>query len=276
MRRVAHVDGSDITSTRKRNSRLVLAGAAAIVVIAAVFAPSAPARPLLDENFDGAGLSDRWSRCYFWRPSHCTNEWNAEEQVYVPANVVVRNGVLNLIAKRERTVGHLHNGTPHSLPYSSGMISSAGRFSFRYGYVEMRARVPAGQGLWPAFWLLPESRRWPPEIDVMELLGSEPDRVHQTLHPADGSSMTSFETTGVRYSEGWHTFAMDWRPDSLVFFVDGVERGRVTAGVPSEPMYLIANLAVGGRWPGSPTDVTAMPATFSVDHIRVWEKRPSR
>lgn len=225
--------------------------------------------PLGDE-FDGADLDSRsWSTCYFWRDDGCTNEWNDELQAYQPANVRVVDGNLELVARAERTTGHRMDGTPETFAYSSGMVSSHDGFTFRYGFVEVRARVPAGQGLWPALWLLAADRTWPPEIDIVEVIGDEPEVAHMTLHAADGSS-TSFSADGVDLSADWHTYAVDWRPGSLRFYVDGVLHGHVQDGVPDEPMYFIANLAVGGEWPGPPGPDTTLPATFSVDHVRIW------
>lgn len=228
-----------------------------------------PEAPLGDE-FDGPRLdTTTWSTCYFWRAEGCTNEWNDELQAYHPANVRVADGALHLVAREEPTIGYLANGTEQDFEYSSGMVSGHDGETFQYGFVEVRARVPAGQGLWPALWLLAGDRVWPPEIDIMEVIGDEPGVVHQTLHAPDGSR-TRFETEGGDYSQDWHTFAVDWRPGSLTFYVDGERTGHATEGVPDEPMYFLANLAVGGEWPGPPGPETELPATFSVDHVRIW------
>jgi beta-glucanase (GH16 family) len=134
--------------------------------------------------------------------------------------------------------------------------------------------VPAGRGLWPAFWLLPANQRSLPEIDVMEILGDKPATVHMHFHyrgrggrPVDkGNTWTS---PGL--AAGWHRFAIDWRPGVLRWLIDGTERFRITgSSVPDVPMYLVANLAVGGDWPGSPDRETPFPSVFKIDYIRVW------
>lgn len=189
------------------------------------------------------------------------------------------DGALRLQARREQAVAW--NGNTYN--YTSGMVSTGGRkyetqpgFVFTYGYVEARVKVPAGQGLWPAVWLLPANYQWPPEIDVMEILGDEPDLTHMHYHylRPDGTHADVGSTwRGPDFSAGWHTFAVDWRPDALVWYVDGVERARLSdpAAITSEPSYLLLNLAVGGDWPGAPDQTTVLPADYLVDHVRIWQ-----
>ena len=222
------------------------------------------------EEFEGSALDrGRWGVCYHYRSQDCTNQWNNELQVYRPGNVTVSQGAAHLTARKETATGYLADGTAKQFGYTSGFISTQDKVAFRYGYVEFRAKVVKGRGLWPALWMMPQSRTWPPEIDVMEYIGSQPDRVYMTNHVAGGSP-TTIAYVGPDMSLDWHTYAVDWQPGSLTFYVDGVQRGRITSGVPDEPMYLIANLAVGGNWPGSPDSTTPFPATFSVDYVRVW------
>jgi hypothetical protein len=164
------------------------------------------------------------------------------------------------------------------------MISTGGRkylrppgFTFTYGYVEARVRVPAGQGLLPALWLLPASYRSRPEIDVVEILGQEPnvDRMHLHYIAPDGTERDPGAAwRGPDFSAGWHTFGVDWRPDAVVWYVDGVERWRLDDpdAVPAEPMYVVATLAVGGDWPGTPGASTEFPASFDLDYVRVWQR----
>ena len=160
-------------------------------------------------------------------------------------------------------------------PYSSGVIASFDRFEFTYGYAEIRARMPQGQGLWPAFWLASVDPDSGSEIDVVEFLGHEPDTVHLAMHyDANGEHFEPQVTyKGEDFTEGWHTFAVDWTPEVVVWYVDGVERARRMTGVPTTPMYLIANLAVGGEWPGDPDETTEFPATYEIDYIRVYERQ---
>ncbi|MBX6320828.1 MAG: glycoside hydrolase family 16 protein [Rhodospirillaceae bacterium] len=237
---------------------------------------------LFNDEFDGTGLDPRsWVTCYWWDRNGCTNLGNRELQWYRPANVSVSGGVLRLDARREGTKGE---GGWYA--YTSGIVTT-GRtgtdlsrtpgFAFTYGFVEMRALVPAGRGLLPAFWMLPSSHASLPEIDVMEILGQEPHRLQVHLHYRDDTGRIrrpgkAIETADL--SAGWHVYGLDWQPGRLVWYLDGVERWRYeqAAHVPHEPMYLLVNLAVGGNWPGPPDGTTRFPAALLVDYVRVWQR----
>jgi beta-glucanase (GH16 family) len=138
----------------------------------------------------------------------------------------------------------------------------------------MRARMPNGRGFWPAFWLLPQTREWPPEIDVLEVLGHDTATLYTTMHyKTEGSPHLSYghsTYTPFDLSRGFHTYAVDWEKDLVVWYFDGVEVFRVMSNVPAQPMYLIANLAVGGDWPGSPNEDTVFPGYLEIDYIRVY------
>ncbi|HUZ13426.1 MAG TPA: glycoside hydrolase family 16 protein [Caulobacteraceae bacterium] len=151
--------------------------------------------------------------------------------------------------------------------YLSGLISSQPSFAQTYGYFEARARLPRGKGLWPAIWLLPADMSWPPEIDIMESIG-DPLTIYCSTH----SKTEPSHTTKARLSgDGFHTFALSWGRRWMVWYVDGVEVARhPTPADMHEPMYLIANLAVGGKWPGPPDQSTVFPAKFSIAYIRAY------
>ena len=234
-------------------------------------------------DFDGSGLNgEKWVTCYWWDDQGCTIASNHELQWYRRENVTVGDGMVRLQARREAV--QAPDGRDFS--YTSGLISSGRRvadltvppkFAFQYGYVEMRAKVPRGQGLWSAFWLLPADQQSRPEIDVMEILGHAPGTVEMHLHYDDATGKKQRqgnEWTGPDLSTDWHVFAVDWQPERLIWYVDGVERWRVSdkAAIPAEPMYLIANLAVGGDCPGAPDAQTPFPSTLLIDYIRVWQR----
>lgn len=163
--------------------------------------------------------------------------------------------------------------------YTSGMISTRGRFAQAYGYFEMRARWPAGKGLWPAFWLLPTHGGWPPEIDVMESVGSSKGMdVFQTVHSkAAGKHRSKTKKITKLDVSAFHTYAVMWTPQELIFFIDGVETSRhPTPKDAHSPKFLIINLAVGGKWPGEPNSKTPMPARMDIDFVRVWRLEPQR
>jgi hypothetical protein len=161
------------------------------------------------------------------------------------------------------------------LPFVSGMINTYGTFSQAYGYFEIRAQVPSGQGLWPAFWLLPQNGNWPPEIDVMEVLGHDPSTYYPGAHwtGLDGSRrfQTPMVSTELDLSQGFHTYGTLWKPDTISFYLDGeVVHSMATPSGLNEPMYLLAGLMVGGTWGGDPDASTVFPAEFKIDSIRAW------
>lgn len=235
----------------------------------------ASARLVFSDRFDGTDLSARrWGTCHWWAPDGCTIETNDELEGYVASQVAVRDGALALTAVEDPVVVQ-----DLRLPYRSGMVSTGRpgdeptdepRFAFTYGRVEVRFRIPRATGSWPAIWMLPASNEALPEIDLLEVHGQTPDRPAVTLHTTDGGR----ERRDVRtadLSTGWHTVRLDWGPGRLVWSIDGVEALRVTGDdVPSEPMYLVANLAVGAD-AGEP-DPATFPATFLIDHVRVWAR----
>lgn len=236
--------------------------------------PSPPLPPsqfeqtlIFNDEFNRKALKDTWDTCFVWavdRPWDCTIVPNEEEQLYLPDNVSVENGALILEARQEQLGDY---------QYTSGMITSHAGFSFQYGYVEVRARFPAGQGFWPAFWLLPTDGSWPPEIDVLEINGQEPNTVIFSNHYLENGDhqSKSMPYAGPDFSADFHTFGVLWQPDKLTWYVDEIELYSTTVGVPSQPMFLVATLAVGGTWFGSPDSSTEFPGQYVIDYIRVWE-----
>jgi beta-glucanase (GH16 family) len=240
-----------------------------------VAAPPGYTRPLMYEEFGGATL-DRasWSTCYWWSTTTCTNAGNNELQLYTAANVDVRDGTLRLIARREN--GELDGDR---FAYSSGMISGARNADvmvrFRYGYIEARARVPRGRGLWSAFWLLPTGQISRPEVDIFEIVGEKPNLVEQSTHAEDRDLPRKYaevETDDI--TAGWHTFGLRWEPHGLRWYVDGEETFRVDDAeyIPQRDMYLIANLAVGGDFTETPDATTPFPSALELDYVRVWQR----
>lgn len=270
---------SDTQSPRRglrRRRWLALGGATAALTLIASFAlqRSSGTALMFEDTFDGSRLDrSTWAVCYPYRDQDCTNEFNGELQSYTEDSIEVRDGTARLTAVDERARAYRHDGSLQDMAYRSGLISSHDSFSFIYGYAEFRVKLPGGRGLWPALWLLPQSGEWPPEIDVMELLGDSRDTVYMTLHVENGEPQ-EMSWSGPDFTRGWHTFAVDWTPEALVWYVDGVERARTSDGVPSVPMHLIANVAVGGEWPGPPDASTEFPATMEIDYVRVWSERP--
>ncbi len=220
------------------------------------------------DEFDGDTLNSGK-----WNPNDpAGRERNRELQAYVADAFEVRDGVLRVKADKREA---FYDGKQRA--YTSGMMTTLGKFSQEHGRFEIRCRVPKGEGMWPAFWLLPEPRGWPPEIDVLEILGHEPNKVHMTHHFRDEQRKhrsRGGSWTGPDFSAGFHEFAVEWSPEAIIWFVDGVERFRSDKSIPHGKMFLLVNLAVGGNWPGAPDEKTQLPAAFEVDYVRVYEKRP--
>lgn len=172
--------------------------------------------------------------------------------------------------------------------YTSARLVTRGKFEPTYGRIEARIKVPFGQGLWPAFWLLGSnisSVGWPTcgEIDVMEIIGREPSTVYGTIHGpgfsgAGGLSNSFTLLEGKKFTDEFHTFEVEWNPRDISFYVDGLhyhtrKSPEFTGNqqwVFDHPFYLLLNVAVGGSWPGNPDQTTVFPQTMMVDYVRVY------
>ena len=171
--------------------------------------------------------------------------------------------------------------------YTSGRIKTQGRYEVQYGRIEARIKIPRGQGMWPAFWMLGGDMAavgWPNsgEIDVMENIGKEPSIVHGTVHGpgysgAKGIAAAHTLETGAQF----HDYGVEWSADSVEFFVDRKPYAKVThASLPAgavwafdKPFFLLLNLAIGGDWPGNPDSTTRFPQSMLVDWVRVWKRQ---
>lgn len=202
---------------------------------------------------------------------------NGELQYYSPDSITLDRGRM-LITAEKRKVG--------DRKYSSGHIRVTPRLEQTYGRWEIRAKLPNSQGMWPAIWLLPKDGSWPPEIDIIELVGKEPNRVHHSYHwgplrdglaPWDLGQTSTDHFDDADYADTWHDFAMEWTPESIVWYVDGKEAHRFgntpeeRSKIPNKPMYLIMNAAIGGFWPGPPGAATKWPSTMEIDRVRIYE-----
>lgn len=178
------------------------------------------------------------------------------------------DGVLSLVATPAppEAAPHLHG-----FDFVSGMISSRRSFLQRYGYFEIRARLPAGQGTWPAFWLL-RPGQWPPELDVLEARNGLPV-AHGYVHwlEDDEPMSTGCATPVADPSAGFHSYGLLWLPQAIVWYVDREPVGwaRIKPGL-NRAMYLLANLAIGGRFPGPPDPATPFPAAYEIDWIAAY------
>jgi beta-glucanase (GH16 family) len=229
------------------------------------------------DDFRGSRLNaGRWTTCYDWNQKGCTNSGNDEQQWYLPGQVSVRDGVVTLNAERRSARG----SDGRTYPWVSGMISTGRdhwdarpRRTFTYGYFEASVRTPSQAGMFTDFWLLPASRYTPPEVDIMEFRGTT-RRVRMYAHWRDRAGSDRLEAGSfgpVDFPAGHHVFGLLWKPDALTWYVDGVERFRVTGAqrVPQVPMELLFTLAVGV--PQSPPR-SVDSARMAVDWVRVWQE----
>jgi hypothetical protein len=184
----------------------------------------------------------------------------------------VVNGVLQIIAEPapERIRPYIWDRQ-----YTSGLIMSQHSFSQRYGVFEMRARLPKGRGLWPAFWLVPTDRKGPAELDVMEVLGHDTTMLYTTWHSED-SGVHKFESTQTRVPDmaaDFHVYGLEWTKDEIKWFFDGLEVARkATPADMHRPMHLLANMTIGGYWPKNPDASTRFPAVYEIDWIRAYRR----
>jgi len=172
--------------------------------------------------------------------------------------------------------------------YTSARLKTKTKFTVEYGKIEARIKLPEGQGIWPAFWMLGAEGGWPQggEIDIMENIGREPAMVHGTVHGPDysgdkGIGQSYTLPDDQRFAAGYHVFAAVWSQNSIQFFVDGNLYHTVTlsslpkgaAWVFNHPFYLLLNVAVGGSWPGNPDATSSFPQKMLVDYVRVYQHR---
>ncbi len=182
-----------------------------------------------------------------------------ELQYYLPNAFTVKNGLLRINANKKLTYGK---------PYYSGVITTYKSFKFTYGTVIARISVPTGKGLWPALWLL-DYAGGTNEIDITEILGQQPNISYMTLHYPWSTAGGYF--VGPNFTTHFHVFRLDWSSTAITWSIDGIPRLHLTKHIPSKPMYLIANLAVGGDWPGPPNSSTKFPAYYYIDYIRIYK-----
>lgn len=211
---------------------------------------------------------------------------NQEKQIYVDPSYAgtgeqalglnpfqIEDGVFSIIARR---LSPAHQKVLYGQAYSSGCITTERSFAQQYGYFEMRARLPVGKGLWPSFWLMPVRDAWPPEIDIFEASGSRPGQLHfAARNPGDKQGAGSDWLDVAPAADGWQTIACEWTDTDIRFIVDGVSLWSVHGHKIHEPMYLLANLALGSHepnWIPDPDESTPLPAHYQIDYIKVFSR----
>lgn len=247
--------------------------------------PATAAAVTFSDEFDGpAGSAVDGGK---WQIETGDNVNNHERQYYTAGNrnaALDGQGHLAITARRENPANY--QCWYGRCEYTSARLNTAGKFTTTYGRVEARMKIPRGQGMWPAFWMLGSDIGqvgWPNsgEIDVMENVGFEPSTVHGTLHGPGYSGTGGIGAGytlpgGQAFADAFHTFAVDWSPNAITWSVDGTVYQRRTPAdlggkqwVFNKPFFLILNLAVGGYWPGDPNGSTVFPQQLLVDYVRV-------
>ncbi len=237
------------------------------------------------DEFDGDELDEsKWSYQYGTGASEGLTGWgNNELQYYTDRedNIFVQNGNLHIVAREESYGGK---------NYTSARIRTIDNGDWRYGRFEIRAKMPIGQGIWPAIWMMPTDDvygGWAAsgEIDIMEYLGHEPDQVHGTLHygggwPDNVYSGDSYQLDEGTFSDDFHTFTLEWENGEMRWYVDGEHyqtqnhwytQGHDFPAPFDQRFHMIMNVAVGGDWPGNPDHTTEFPQEMVIDYVRVYQ-----
>ncbi|MCZ0704291.1 LPXTG-motif cell wall-anchored protein [Natronobacillus azotifigens] len=239
------------------------------------------------DEFDGDEINmDNWS---FDEPTN--GRWNDEVQSYTEDNAWVEDGNLIIEARKEDITepdGQVYN-------YSSSKLWTKDKKMLTYGRVDVRAKLPEGQGMWPAIWMMPNDEpfygTWPVsgEIDIMELLGHEPHKVHGAIHYGEpkGAREATYTLENGTFADDYHVFSIEWEPGEIRWYVDDVlfhtandwftkhpdNADEYTYPAPfDQPFMLILNISVGGGWPGNPDESTVFPQQMKVDYVRFYEK----
>jgi beta-glucanase (GH16 family) len=223
-----------------------------------------------------------------WQHDLGNNGWgNRELQTYtdsrensvIVADPAATDGYALVLRAKQTTEGG----------YTSARLKTHGKFATGHGRIEARLKLPKGQGIWPAFWMLGDDidrTPWPAcgEIDVVELIGHQPGRLYGTLHGPGysgehGISKFTNLPDGETFSDAYHVFAVDWKPGHIDWLLDGkIFHSLTPADLPpgtkwvfdEGPFFLLFNLAVGGRWPGYPDGTTRLPQEYRIDYVRVY------
>ncbi|CAH0335263.1 glycoside hydrolase family 16 protein [Flavobacterium sp. CHNK8] len=227
-----------------------------------------------EEHFDEKSLNEKtWN---IELGDGCPNcGWgNNERQLYTADNHKIEKSCLVITAKKEA-----------DNKYTSTRITTKGKKEFQYGRFEARAKLPVGQGIWPAFWMLGsniDQVGWPMcgEIDILEYVGKEPDMVFTSLHTQDshGNTINTKKTKIESIEEGFHLYTIEWTPDKIEFFVDAKlvytfqPESKTQAVWPyNQPFYFIINMAIGGNFGGPEVDDAIFPQKFYIDYIKVYQ-----
>lgn len=249
----------DINETQKQNLYMVQ-------IDDAIHVPSSTSnrgkwRLVWSDEFQNDSSLDNWN-LQDW-PS----EKNEELQYYSPENIKVTNDFLVLESRKEKYKGR---------EYTSGAITTQDKFEFMYGKIDIKAKLPKGKGIFPAFWLVNSNNdNWLPEIDIMENLGQSPNELYFVVHWENykGEKMrdyTHYISDSKDFSNTFHNYGLIWEKDKIIWTIDNKIVFETQEFSPNEPLFLYLNTAIGGVWPGEPDPFDNYPKAMKIDYVRVY------
>jgi beta-glucanase (GH16 family) len=244
------------TATATATTRALAASVTTEVAVPESATPTP--RLVFSDDFTGPLDATSWATVTPWDTRYAAGEL----EYYDPSDVTCRDGSLCLTSERRDSNGYA---------FTSGIVTSLPHAKFSYGYFEIRAKLPKGQGIWPAFWLTNDRGL---EIDGLEMLGDDPGRIYMTYHE-DDSQVYQGIREGSDFSEGFHTYGVDWQPGYIKWYIDGVCQAAYAGSVPSDPMWICLNTTVGGAWPSAPDTTTPFPQTYAIDYVHVYDSMPT-
>jgi beta-glucanase (GH16 family) len=225
---------------------------------------------VFEDNFSGSGIDDsNW---------YCTQQglnYNNEDQAYITDQVSISSGELRLTAEKKTWSGDTgRTDIPGQITqsYVSGEINTTQ--SWKYGKFEVCAKVPSNnQGILSAIWLTPFDKSWPPEIDIVEVLGHEPSTAYFTNHYGTNSNhkMNSGQKTNLSLANGFHVYSIVWTEISITWLIDNNEYYKITGNIPDKPMILRLSLPVGPDWEGDPNESSLFPQSFIIDWVKIYQ-----
>ncbi|PQB05425.1 glycoside hydrolase family 16 protein [Aureitalea marina] len=229
---------------------------------------------VFEENFENGELDSKYWNFELGDGCPALYGWGIDErQIYTEDNIAINDGKLIITANYDEK------------NYTSSRITTKGKMEIQYGTVVVRAKVPAGHGLWPAIWMLGSdinTNQWPAcgEIDIMEYVGREPNLIYTSLHTTDchGDTVNSRKTPIENVEEDFHVYRIDWSADRIEFHIDDALVYTFSPEVKNDetwpynkPFYLLMNMAKGGNFGGPEVDDSIFPAEFTIDYIRIYK-----
>jgi len=229
-----------------------------------------------NDEFSGDSLNRNiWRTGFDWGQSSS----GTNQTLLIDSAFNLKDGILHIKLNRDTVTGWVYdsnfNPVQKEYYYTAGMIQSAYSFSQLYGYFEIRSKIPLGSGFWLSFWLM-SPNSWPPEIDIFEISGLEPNKMHIANHFLNKNGIPrqiNASIYGTDFSNDFHIFAIEWNPKEIIWYLDNKKVYRTETCIPDERMYAIISSGLGGSdFSGSANNSTFLPNYFDIDYIRVYKK----